>query len=243
MNTGKFSFNKLFWGLLFILGGISLLMDRMGYLPAFHQISVFGILLTMFFIWMFLQGLQHGNFFAMIFALAFIAIQYDKLLHITPITPGTLLSAALLLSIGLTIIFPNTKNIFPHFHKKGKFVDSGRKVFNEADGEVIHFENTFGSSTKYINTEALVNVSLENSFGEMKVYFDNAIIKTGTAIINIEVSFGSTTIYIPRTWHIENHVSTSIGNVSEKGECISPGCPTLKIYGEVSFGNITIEYI
>lgn len=243
MNNNKFSLNKLFWGLLFLVAAAFLLLNKLNYWPTIYHVSVFKVVLTIFFIWMILEGIRHRNFFCMIFGLAFIAIQYDDLLHITALTPWTLLSAALLISIGLTIIFPQ------YHHSNGKkyegfeFVDKGKKIFNEQDGEVLHFENSFGSSVKYVNTDALVNASFENSFGEMKIYFDNAIIKNGTADINLEVSFGAAILYVPKTWNVESHIKTSFGTLKEQNSNQSQGCPTLRIYGEISFGDATIVYI
>lgn len=243
MNNNKFSVTKVFWGLLFIVAAVFLLLDRLNYWPAVYNLSVTKVLFTLFFIWMILEGLRHRNFFCMIFGLAFIAIQYDTVLHITPITPWTLLGAALLISIGLTIIFPTYHGSKGRKYNGFEFVDKGKKIFDTADGETLFFENTFGSSTKYVNTDALVNASFENSFGEMKIYFDNAIIKNGVADINVENSFGAMILYIPKTWNIECHVKTSFAGLKEQGLKQSQGCPTLRIYGEVSFGDITIVYI
>ena len=237
--------NKLFWGLLFLLGGVALILNRLDIWPTFYHISLWDIILTLFFIWIFLSGLRHRNFFGILFGLAFIAIQYDDLLHITAVTPWTLLGATLLASIGLSIIFPE-RHSHGHckpFHSNFEFVDSGKKVFNEADGETLYFKNSFGSTTKYINTDALVNATLQNSFGEMKIYFDNAVIKNGVADINLEVSFGEATLYIPKTWNVENHTKASFGGLKEENMSQSQGCPTLRIYGEIAFGEAIIVYI
>lgn len=243
MNNSKFSVNKLFWGLLFLIGAVCLLLSRLGYWPTINNISVYGIILTIFFIWIIIEGIHYGNFFLILFGIALIGIQYDDLLHITAITPWTLLGAALLASIGLTIIFPFTSHKPKKKMKNFDFVDKGPKIFDENDDEVLHFKNSFGASIKYVNTDALVNASFENSFGEMKVYFDNAVIKNGTADINLNVSFGATILYVPKTWNVENHVKTSFGTLREQNSNQSPGCPTLRLYGEIAFGDTTIVYI
>lgn len=242
MNNNRFSMNKLFWGTLFLIGAVSLILNRLNIWPTFFHISLMDILLTLLFVWMFLEGLRHRNFFGMLFGLAFIAIQYDDILHITPITPWTLLAAVLLASIGLTIIFPS-KHFSGKEYSGFEFADSGKKHFEEYDGEVLYFRNSFGASTKYVTTNSLVHASIENSFGEMKIYFDNAIIKNGVADINLEVSFGEAVLYIPKTWHVENHTKTSFGSLKEKNGNLSQGVPTLRIYGEISFGEAVIIYI
>lgn len=222
---------------------VFLLLDRLNYWPFVYNFSVTKIIFTLLFVWMILEGIRHRNFFGIIFGAAFIAIQYDHLLHITAITPWTLLGAALLFSIGLSIIFPTSHADNYKKYNDFEFADKGKKIFNEQDGEIIHFKNSFGGSTKYVNTDTLVNASFKNSFGEMKIHFDNAIIKNGVADINVENSFGSTILYIPKTWHIENHIRTSFADLKEQGFHQSEGCPVLRIYGDVSFGEIIIVYI
>lgn len=243
MKQQKFNFNKLFWGIMFIVGAALLLADKMGYWSSFHSITVLNILFTIFFLWMVCQGIYHRNFFLILFGLSLIAIQYDRPLGITAITPWTLLTAALLSSIGLTILFPPKK-----FYKNGnlnnfEFADKGEKVFEETNDEVITFKSSFSSSVKYINTDALVNVQLINIFGELKIYFDNAIIKNGVTDVNINNSFGETILYIPKTWNVENHVKHSFGTVKFEGRQNTQGCPTLRIYGSVSFGDVTVVFI
>ena len=243
MNHNKFSMNKLFWGLMFLFGAAVLLFNRLNCWPSIHHISIFKIIVTIFFIWMILEGIRHRNFFCILFGLALITIQYENLFYHTTLTPWTLLGVALLTSIGLTIIFP--KRYHPHIGAGIEFdyQDKGKKVFNNSNDEILHFENSFGSSIKYVNTDSLVSASFENSFGEMKIYFDNAIIKNGVADINLEVSFGNAILFIPKTWNIENHIKTTCGTLRQENLNQSQGCPTLRIYGEISFGEAKIIFI
>lgn len=251
MEQKRFSYSKLFWGILFLLGAFALVFDKVGIMPKFPNFSVIGIIFTIFFLWMILEGFLHRSFFLIIFGLAFIYLQYDYFINMVlpwtnRLSTWTVLSTALLASIGFSIIFPNS-----HRHYGGrcrdfsgfKFSDCGKKVFTNVDGEILHFENNMGSSIKYVNTEELVCATFENSFGEMKVYFDNAIIKNGTADINVETSFGAVVLYVPSTWNVENHLHTSFASVKEEGVKQTQSCPTLRIYGDVSFGELRIVYI
>lgn len=243
MKQKKFSMNKLFWGLMFIAGAALLLANRLGYWSNLQTFSIVGIIFTIFFAWIVVQGLSQRNFFLIFLGLSLIAIQYDKLLHITAITPWTLLGAALLASIGLTILFPPKSNHFSHVEGNSNFADKGEKVFQAEDGEVISFKNAMGECVKYVNTDALVNVSLDNTFGSMKIFFDNAVIKNGIANVNVSNSFGETILYVPKTWNVENHMKISFGDFKVEGVPQTPGCPTLRIYGSNSFGDTRIVYI
>lgn len=242
MNNNKSYADKIFWGLMFILAGIFLILNQMDYLPEFYHFSPFKLVLTLVFIWMVTIGIRHRNFFMIFLGLALIGSIHAHFLHITAITPGPLIVAAVLISIGLTIIFPN-KHYGNHGFYQNNYTDTGNMDFTQAGEEILHFQNSFSSSSKYVNTDAFVCASFENNFGQMNVYFDNTIIKNGTADINIQNSFGELALFIPKTWNVENHVKSSFGGVKEKNQNMSEGCPTLRIYGEVAFGEVSITYV
>lgn len=242
MNNNKSYLDKIFWGLMFILAGICLLLNRLGYLPELYHVSLAQIIFTLVFIWMIIHGFKHRNFFMIFLGLALIGNTYAKALHITAITPGPLIGAAVLISIGLSIIFPDK----PHWggsFSQSNYADIGSKTFTQADGEELYFQNSFSSTSKYVNSDAFVCASFKNSFGQMNVYFDNTIIKNGIADINIQNSFGEVALYIPKTWNVEHHMKHTFGSVTEKNRNMSEGCPTLRIYGEVAFGEVGITYI
>lgn len=93
---------KILWGLFFILAAVYVVVSKLWIMP---EVSVFSILLTVFFIWLFLNGIRNVNFWEILFSIAFICIIYDDWLGITALTPWTVLGAALLGSIGLSLIF------------------------------------------------------------------------------------------------------------------------------------------
>lgn len=93
---------KILWGLFFILAAVYVVVSKLWIMP---EVSVFSILLTVFFIWLFLNGIRNVNFWEILFSVAFICIIYDDQLGITALTPWTVLGAALLGSIGLSLIF------------------------------------------------------------------------------------------------------------------------------------------
>ena len=123
---------KIFWGLLFILAAAYMIISRIWILP---EISVFTIILSVFLVWIMIKGLKKVNFWQILFPIAFLCILYDKPLGITDLTPWTVLGAALLGSIGLSMIFkPNRK---PHFEIE---YDSDNKP---------HFEFEYNSNGDY----------------------------------------------------------------------------------------------
>lgn len=241
---------KILWGLLFILAAAYMIISRIWILP---EISVFTIILSVFLVWIIIKGLKKVNFWQILFPIAFLCILYDKPLGITDLTPWTVLGAALLGSIGLSMIFkPNRK---PHFEieydsdKKPHFEfeydsNGGSGVSSEqGTGENIHFENNFGESIKYINSDNFMRGHFENNFGSMSVYFDNAIIQGETALAEVECNFGEIQLFIPKEWRVMNNLERNLGNIEERGRCEGTSNSKLVLNGEANFGNIVVHYI
>ncbi|GLB29840.1 hypothetical protein LAD12857_17630 [Lacrimispora amygdalina] len=109
----------------------------------------------------------------------------DVLLGITEITPWPVLGAALFESIGLSIIFHDHHYHHGHYKNEEHFTE----IIDQDDGKSFHFETTFGSSIKYVNSDDFSQANLNCSFGAMKIYFDNAVIQNENAVIRLDVSF------------------------------------------------------
>ncbi len=229
---------KIFWGLFFILAAVYIVVGKFWMLP---DISVFSVLLTVFFVWLFIKGIMHRNFWEILFPIAFICIIYDEPLGITDLTPWTVLGAALLGSIGLSMIFKPKKNY--KFNVNGNVVGGSGVSSEQCSGEMIHCENNFGSQIKYINSDNFRSAHLENNFGTLNVYFDNAVIQGGFATVTVENNFGETVLYIPREWKVQNNITRSFGSISETGRNEGTSENTLCLQGDCSFGSIEIHFV
>lgn len=119
----KARYAKLFWGLLLILMGIFLVISKMGLVTG---ISVWSVFFTIIFAALLIRGLIRKNFFSIFFSIAFLCIIYDDQLGITALTPWTVLLAALLLSIGMEILFNNNRNCYVKFLHDDDFDGRGR---------------------------------------------------------------------------------------------------------------------
>lgn len=228
---------RVFWGVLFILAGIFMIISKLGYLP---HMNVFSLLLTVFLVVVIIKSLPKLNFSGILFPIAFICIIYDKQLGITAITPWTVLIAALFGSIGLSMIF----------HKKIKWINheynSEDYKFEKIDIEdesCVRFTNSFGASIKYINTDSFEQADLSCSFGAMKVYFDNAVMSNQNAIVRINASFSGIELYIPKTWNVENKANVFLGAVEEKNRNNPVITNSLTLVGDVKFAGVEIIYI
>lgn len=224
---------RVFWGVFLIIGAVFLIVGKLGYLGGF---SVLSLLLTIFFAACFVKGVLHKSVWGILFSIAFLCIIYEKPLGITEITPWPILAAAFLGSIGFSLLYRPK-------HKKMKCYYNGKETVETFAEEQIEFATTFGEGIKYVNSDDLQQVNLKCSFGSMKVYFDNAIIQNGQAVIHLDVSFAGTELYIPKEWNVVNKANVSFGAIEEKNRNGSAGTPVVTLIGSVSFAGVEIIYI
>lgn len=225
---------RIFWGIFFIAGALFLIVNAVGLLG---DIGIWSILLTVILGACLIKSIFHKSVTGILFSIAFLCIVYAEPLGIQALTPWPVLGAALLGSIGISFLYrPERHYDYHHFI-------TGTETVETADDAQIHFNTSFGGSIKYINSDDFQNAKLSCSFGSMKVYFDNAVIKNEEAIIYIDVSFGGMELYIPKTWNVVNQVSSAFGGLDEKNRNTSTGTPTVRLVGKMSFSGVEIVYI
>lgn len=235
---------NVFWGVFFIAMAVIVVASKIGILP---DVGVFSILASVILVWVVVDGIRHKNFYEMIFGTAFLLIIYDGPLGIEKLTPWTILVAALFLSIGFSFLFG--------MKKKGKQrveidwdMDSTSSrgigsISEQCSKSHIRCENSFGEAIRYINSDNFSKAHLENSFGGMKIYFDNAIIQGDLAEVKIENNFGEVILFIPKEWKVKNELGHCFGSVNEHGVCLGTSSAALRLHGETNFGNIEIHYM
>ena len=229
--------DRIFWGLVFILGGVFLIINKLGYFP---DVNLFSLLLTAFLAVVIVKSVIRVNFTGTLFPIAFICIIYDKQLGITSITPWTVLIAALFGSIGLSMIFHKpTKWI----NKKYNCEDYKFEKIDVEDESHVRFKNSFGATVKYINTDNFEQADFNCSFGGMTVYFDNATMGKDNAIVRIDASFSGVELYVPKTWNIDDRTNVFLGGISEKNKNDKIITNTLTLVGDIKFSGVEIIYI
>lgn len=230
---------RIFWGIFLILGAIFILVAKLGFLQG---VSVWSLVWTVFFAAILIKSLIRLNYMGIFLSLALLSIVYADRLGIQAITPWPVLGASVLLGIGCSMLFPK--------HKQKRFGHCGsvrfsdkEQIINETDGSNCQCSVNFGSSIKYINTDAFESGFFEASFGGMKVYFDNAIMKGTEAHVHISNSFGGIELYIPKSWRVVNRIDSCFAGVDEKGHSQWDDVHTIYLEGDNNFGAITIIYV
>lgn len=240
MKSGR----KLFWGIIFVLGGVALIISKMGYLEG---LNFWSIIFSVALLGILVDGIGHKNWGVVLFSLAFMVIVNDKLLGLESITPWPVLGAALLGTIGLRILFPGKWSISKSHKNNGMEwslqLGSDGENGEVLTGECINIDNNFGEAVKYLGGNEISHVSLENNFGKLSVYFDNVILKDGKAVVVVENNFGSTTLYIPADWSVVTKLDIAFGGATEPNCGNTTSVNTLEVRGDVCFGDLKIEYI
>ena len=225
--------NNIFWGSLFILTAILIILDSFGYL---YDIGTLSIVFTCLFSAIAIKGIFSKSITLVIFPLSFIVAIFREKIGIDA-SIFMILLVALLLTIGLKLIFSKKA---PNSVKKSLNFE---KIKETLDENCINYSVSFGSAIKYVNTNDFRNVDIDCSFGSAKVYFDNAVITENSAKINIDVSFGSVELFIPKNWHIVNNIENTLSSIIEKTQNSSENGPTVYLYGDATFSSINIYYI
>ena len=244
---------KIIWGLVLIVIAALIIVGGFGILPNITWRLIVSVLMAVICV----NSIWNLEFFGIFFPLAIIGILYNQELHIETITPLPILAATLLLSIGFNMIFGKataqrraghaTDHCQAHVYRNENGEEMHQTSFGENTeqvvGDTLYFKNSFGAASKYVNTDNFQSASLENSFGELKVYFDNAIMQQPQATIVVSNSLGETQIYLPKSWNIDNQVSVTMGSVFEKNRNMPENLHKVLLTGSVTMGELQIIYI
>lgn len=145
---------RFFWGVFLLLAGAYLVISKLGYVPV---VGPFSIIFTIACIAIIVASIPKLEFGGILFPLAIIGIIYDEPLHITTLTPWTILLVALLGTIGLTLIFSPIKKKLKKKHScSGECHKDFSKVKGEeVNGEKIWLRSNFGGLLRYITSDNL----------------------------------------------------------------------------------------
>ena len=113
------------------------------------------------------------------------------------------------------------------------------KTDNESNVDV---NIRLGSTIRYIQSQNFQRATVNMMIGEAKLYFDQAIIIDDPAVVEIYGNIGEIDLYFPKTWDVQTHFDTFIGDLEEKGISTKTG-PVVHLIGHLQSGEITIHYI
>ncbi len=227
-----------FWGIFFIVAAVFVIASQIG---TFEGISFFSIVSTVALVALAVHSLFKLNYFGIFVPVAFLYMIYWKPFALLFISPWILILAAVLISIGLSILF----------HRHPKIIKSscgGSDHFNQTaeniDDNNPYAKVSFGTSIKYLHSDSLKSGQFNVSFGSLEVFFDQAQVSPEGAEIYVECSFGELKLYIPKEWKVTDKIHSSLGGVQNDIRIAKPAedAPQITLVGNVQLGNIEITY-
>lgn len=239
---------KIFWGIGFILAAVVLILDAFNVMApivsSVGEISVFSIIAGLFFLSAAISGIFKRNFFGFFFSLALVFVIFEKNIAIICGLPnenfinnGLVFLAALLLTIGCSVLFSSKKHRV-HVHKEhtsSVHHTSGHRA-----------ESSLGSSVIYIDAKTLSPSSIENNLGSCVVNFENVSEYISGGEIFVENNLGSLVVNVPPEWKVETYIENSLGSLKAPGDEDFKGdkefAPVLIINGENSLGSLVVRY-
>lgn len=248
----KAKWSRIFWGVGLIAAAVFLVIDQLHLLP--FTIGFWAIFWTVVFVASLITSVINKNLYGSIFSIAFLVIVYAKPLHISALSPWTILLVAILVSAGISLIFRNSFK--PTIIINGKKVNANwsdliNKNF-KADNVIT--DNSFGvdsdnvvisgkmtEASRYIHSQNLKTVTIDSSMGDVSVYLDDAKAAGDEVIMNINTSMCDVDVYIPSDWQVENNMQNSLSDVDIDH---SKGTGTkLILQGRNTMGDLTVKHV
>lgn len=248
----KAKWSRIFWGVGLIAAAVVLVIDQLHLLP--FTIGFWAIFWTVVFVASLITSVINKNLYGAIFSIAFLVIVYAKPLHISALSPWTILLVAILVSAGISLIFRNSFK--PTIIINGKKVNANwsdliNKNF-KADNVIT--DNSFGvdsdnvvisgkmtEASRYIHSQNLKTVTIDSSMGDVSVYLDDAKAAGDEVIMNINTSMCDVDVYIPSDWQVENNMQNSLSDVDIDH---SKGTGTkLILQGRNTMGDLTVKHV
>lgn len=237
--------SRTLWGVGFIAAGIFLLLDQMHVIN--FNLSFWTIVWTVVFVAMGISSIADKSISGTVFAIAFLAIVYAKPLHISHLVPWTILIVALLISIGLDMIFKKN-NVHGEVFVNGEKVNDIKsehiltdvdKV--ETDDDII-IDQKISDTSRYIRSQNLRSVTINSFIGDAELHFDQAKAAGESVVMDINASIGDIDIYVPNDWQVVNELNSSWGDIDYFGHSNGTGTKLI-LRGSKKIGDLEIHFV
>ena len=228
------SFEKILWPTLILGSGILLLLKAFGIGEEFGTFRVIGSLILL---GISIASLIRSQFFTFLVPLSLIAYLWRVQLGLAYMDIRLLLLAALLLSIGLSLLF--RKKTSARWH--GSHSDSWTKseeILNQ--DEIVTIDASFSEQTKYIHANNLKKVQISSHFASAKVYFDQCQVSPEGLEINLNIHFAGVVLMIPANWRIQSQASVFAAEIQDDTRSSQETVQVVRLTGNVNFAEVKI---
>ena len=240
----KFKYSNFIWGTFLLLAAIFVLVNQ---LTGFTTLGVGSIIAAILSVLVIVQCIAHLNITLLPIPVAVLYIVFQAPLNFPEIKIWILITAAILASIGLGILFPKKRRIGYHKFEHGNKPEYQQQIRTEDSNPDNNpsFNVNFGGISRRLRADSLETVQLSCNFGGMEIFLDGVELNPNGATAEINCSFGAIKLFIPRHWRIIDRINCTLGGVDiEKNFTASTeNAPKLTLNGSVSFGGIEVRYV
>jgi len=203
---------KFILGVLFLLLGLLLLLNNLGFLST--DIKHIVLSWQMLLIVIGLLNIHKGELFGWILIFIGLFFLLPKFLYF-PFDYVRLFWPLLLIVIGLFIIFRGNK--IRSFERKIEY----ELKKTESKYDIIEEINIFGGSRKSILSQKFMGGRIISVFGGTELDFTDAKLNEGTNFLEIICAFGGISIIMPSDWQVKSEVISIIGGFADRRTRIS----------------------
>lgn len=234
---------RMFWGLLFIVSAVCLILGSAGIIN--FGVNIWMVVLGVLSVAVMIRSLIALEWFGVFMPAALMVTifseQIEAAANISELNIGAVWVGAALLSVGFSILFHRRRFLGRHGYRWNK--NENNRANRDTESEAV-VSARFGSSIKYLQSNNLKKVEIDCSFGDVKVYFTDAKLAKGGAIADIDVSFGAVELFVPKDWLVIDDMGHSFGDVEEKGVARNTDKEKiLTLKGNISFSGVEVVYI
>ncbi|CAH0415856.1 hypothetical protein KAR50_00965 [Periweissella fabaria] len=233
-------------GLGFLAAGAFLVVYELGWLN-FH-VGIWTLIFTVILAFFMIKDAIYGGIVVPVASLAILAMLYARPLGIEKLVPWTIIVVAILVIIGLELLFKTKNHRYYTFHHghgqhqfKKKYVYGPDDVQESMDSE-LNLNANMTSTFRYVKAQDFQRGDVTAKMASVKLYFDKAHINT-TATLNLDVNLSDVLIYVPRDWHVVNHANALLSDVEEKTAADTITTAELIITGNVNLSSVNIYHI
>lgn len=163
---------------------------------------------------------------------------------------GDLVFPAILVLLGISLLvdaLSKPKRSSFKLLKNGKTYINGNSGKTEGSHreEGTHFTSSlsFGDAFRRAELPVLSGGEVSVSFGEMTLDLSGCGTVTEDCRIEASCSFGELTLLVPKKWQVLPHSDTAFASLNIQGEPLSEPEGRIVLMGNVSFGEICVQYV
>lgn len=232
--------SRIFWGLLIIGAAVLLILNAVFPAQDIPAVKIIGSVLLLAISIASLTKVKFVLFFLPLALIAYVWRTSPFLAILADVNLWPLILAAVLLGIGMSVIFHRKS----HIHVKISSNSGGDGTEETLNSEEsVEVDVSWGDNIKYIHASNLKHARIKSAFASAKIYFDACKASPEGLDISVNCSFSELTLILPRNWEINNQISTFVGEISSMPSPRQDDFVRVNLHGSVNFAEMKINYI